>query len=129
MSDLDKRKIKLPLDDAVEAVTARKQKEYKEKHGESVTREDYNSYKNSFSDDSMSKPLTFTDYKDIASFYGKAMADDADLSLISKAGLDPEKYRPKEKKNKGGMVKSRTGPQDFRKGGMVLSTVDNRRNK
>ena len=32
-------------------------------------------------------------------------------------------------KNKGGMVKSRTGPQDFRKGGMVLSTVDNRKNK
>ena len=33
----------------------------------------------------------------------------------------------KEKKNKGDMVKSRTGPQDFRKGGMVLSTVDNRK--
>lgn len=33
------------------------------------------------------------------------------------------------KKNKGGMVKSRTGPQDFRKGGMVLSTMDNRKNK
>ena len=31
--------------------------------------------------------------------------------------------------NIGGMVKSRTGPQDFRKGGMVLSTVDNRKNK
>ena len=32
-------------------------------------------------------------------------------------------------KNKGGLIKSRTGPQDFRKGGMVLSTVDNRKNK
>ena len=31
--------------------------------------------------------------------------------------------------NKGGMVKSRTGPQDFRKGGMVLKTMDNRKNK
>jgi len=31
--------------------------------------------------------------------------------------------------NKGGMVKSRTGPQDYRKGGMVLSTMDNRKNK
>ena len=31
--------------------------------------------------------------------------------------------------NIGGMVKSRIGPQDFRKGGMVLSTVDNRKNK
>jgi hypothetical protein len=31
--------------------------------------------------------------------------------------------------NKGGIVKSRTGPQDFRNGGMVISTVDNRKNK
>jgi len=31
--------------------------------------------------------------------------------------------------NKGGAVKSRTGPQDFRKGGMVMSTVDNRKNR
>ena len=31
--------------------------------------------------------------------------------------------------NKGGAVKSRTGAQDFRKGGTVLSTVDNRKNK
>jgi hypothetical protein len=29
--------------------------------------------------------------------------------------------------NKGGAVKSRTGSQDFRKGGMVISTVDNRK--
>ena len=120
MSDLDKRKTKLPLDDVVEAATAKKKKEYKEKHGESVTREDYNSYKNSFSDDNMLKPLTFSDYKDIASFYGKKMADDADLSLIAKAGIDTAKYRkPKQAK----------GAQDFRKGGMVLSTTNNLKNK
>tara|TARA_R110000824_G_C14695769_1_gene622041 strand:+ start:65 stop:316 length:252 start_codon:yes stop_codon:yes gene_type:complete len=29
----------------------------------------------------------------------------------------------------GGMIKSRTGPQDFRKGGMVLSTMDKRKNR
>ena len=118
MSDLDKRKTKLPLDDAVEAATAKKKKEYKEKHGESVTREDYNSYKNSFSSDSMAKPLTFADYKDIASFYGKRTADGADLSLVAKAGIDTDKYR-KSKQAKGA--------QDFRKGGVVLSTVDNRK--
>ena len=33
------------------------------------------------------------------------------------------------KKNKGGMIKSRTGPQDFRKGGMVLSTMDKHKNR
>ena len=31
--------------------------------------------------------------------------------------------------NKGGVAKKRTGSMDFRKGGMVLSTVDNRRKK
>ena len=33
------------------------------------------------------------------------------------------------KGNSGGMVKSRTGPQDFRKGGMVLNTTNNKRNR
>ena len=32
-------------------------------------------------------------------------------------------------KSEGGLAKSRTGTQDYRKGGMVISTVDNRRNK
>ena len=105
---------------AAEKAITQKKKEYKEKHGETVNREDYNAYKESFSDDSMSKPLSFSDYKDIASFYGKSLADDADLSIIAKAGIDVEKYR-KEKKA--------SGTQDFRKGGMVLSTVDNRKNK
>tara|TARA_R100001079_G_C4298075_1_gene90005 strand:+ start:93 stop:419 length:327 start_codon:yes stop_codon:yes gene_type:complete len=102
-----------------EAISARK-KEYKEKHGETVTKEDYNSYKESFSSDSMSKPLSFTDYKDIASFYGKRLANDADLSIIAKAGIDVDKYRKE---------KQASGKQDYRKGGMVLSTVDNRKNK
>ena len=31
--------------------------------------------------------------------------------------------------NRGGLMKSRTGAQDFRKGGMVLSSVDNRKKK
>jgi len=35
----------------------------------------------------------------------------------------------KQNMNKGGAVKTRTGPQDFRKGGMVLSTMDRRKNK
>ena len=56
MTDLDKRKTELPLDEGAEKAIAARKKEYREKHGESVTREDYNSYKNSFSDDSMSKP-------------------------------------------------------------------------
>jgi len=36
---------------------------------------------------------------------------------------------PSENKAKGGLAKSRTGPQDYRKGGMVLSSTDNRKRK
>tara|TARA_R100000773_G_C4155010_1_gene75337 strand:- start:87 stop:614 length:528 start_codon:yes stop_codon:yes gene_type:complete len=43
--------------------------------------------------------------------------------------LAPISRKTKVKQSKGGLTKSRTGPQDFRKGGMVLSTVDNRKNK
>ena len=45
------------------------------------------------------------------------MSEDLDLTVFG----DPY--------SKGGVVKSRTGTQDFRKGGMVISTVDNRKNK
>jgi len=39
------------------------------------------------------------------------------------------KTAPSENKAKGGLAKSRTGTQDYRKGGMVLSTVDRRKKK
>ena len=57
--------------------------------------------------------------------------DDDDLKSMTKPEIIEmiENYMGFDTKNKGGMVKSRTGPQDFRKGGMVLSTVDNRRNR
>ena len=57
--------------------------------------------------------------------------DDDDLKSMTKPEIIEmiENYMGFDTKNKGGMVKSRTGPQDFRKGGMVLSTVDNRRTK
>jgi hypothetical protein len=59
------------------------------------------------------------------------IADDDDLKSMTKPEIIEiiENYMGLNTKNKGGMIKSRTGPQDFRKGGMVLSTVDNRRNK
>tara|TARA_R100001591_G_scaffold32218_1_gene43055 strand:- start:15 stop:407 length:393 start_codon:yes stop_codon:yes gene_type:complete len=130
MTDLDKRKTKLPQDKSVEEATRKKAEAYRKKHGETVTKEDYNSYKENFSSKHMSKPLSFTDYKEISSFYGKSDAENASLELIMKAGLDPEKYRPTKKNNKNGSVtKSNKGAQDFRKGGMVISTVDNRKNK
>ena len=108
------------MSDVAEKAIEDRKKEYKEKHGETVTKDDYISYKKGFSSDSMSKPLSFTDYKDIASFYGKNLANDADLSLVAKAGIETDKYRK---------AKSASGKQDFRKGGMVLRKIDNRKNK
>ena len=56
--------------------------------------------------------------------------DDFDFKSITKEELiEIVKNTMGSDMNKGGVVKSRTGPQDFRKGGMVLSTMDNRRNK
>jgi len=142
MSDLDSRKFKFPQEDAVYEAKKKASEAYRKKHGESVNKEDYAKYKESFKPPTahydLSKPLSFSDYKDISAFYGKSMAEDASLELVMKAGLDPEKYRPKKteyqkkkvKKNKGGSVtKSSKGTQDFRKGGMVLSTVDNRKKR
>ena len=138
MSNSDKKKTQLSVGErrfnkSVEKITQKKADAYKEKHGETVTKEDYDKYKESFKSPEahydLAKPLSFSDYKNIAGFYGKSMAKDASLELVMKAGLDPEKYRPKEKMNKGGMVKSRTGPADYRKGGMVLATMDRRKKK
>jgi len=57
--------------------------------------------------------------------------DDDDLKSMTKPEIIEiiENYMGFNTKNKGGMIKSRTGSQDFRKGGMVLSTVDNRKKK
>ena len=51
------------------------------------------------------------------------------VNKIPEGNLEEVPDRFKRKLSKGGVTKSRTGPQDFRKGGMVLSTVDNRKNK
>lgn len=84
------------------AIEARRQK-YKKKMGEAVTEKDYTQYKNNFDQTKqtktsrMSKPLSFTHYKNIAGFYGKALANQADLSLVAKAGIDADIYRVKNK--------------------------------
>ena len=55
------------------------------KHGEQVTREDYNKYKESFvagkESYDLTKPLSFKDYRDIAMFRGKKVTENADLSI------------------------------------------------
>ena len=75
------------MTDVVEKAILARKKEYKEKQGETVTKDDYNSYKEKFSSESMSKPLSFNDYKDIASFYGKRLAKVQTYQLLQKLEL------------------------------------------
>jgi hypothetical protein len=51
------------------------------------------------------------------------------LGGISKLGQRVAKREIARREKEQAELKSRTGSQDFRKGGMVLSTVDNRKNK
>ena len=54
----------------------------------------------------------------------RMMLEEARRSAESRAMADVEEY------NKGGMsTKKSRGASDYRKGGMVLSSVDNRKNK
>lgn len=106
--------------------------DYEVKKGEQVSKEDYAKYKEKFAAGNesydLSKPLSFKDYRDMAMFRGKKATENADLSTVAKTGLDADKYR-KQKKTSEKTTKSNKGPQDFRKGGMVLRTIDNRKNK
>ena len=78
------------------------------KHGEQVTREDYNKYKESFvagkESYDLTKPLSFKDYRDIAMFRGKKATENADLSTVAKTGLNADKYRAKKKATPKGMA-------------------------
>ena len=125
------------MTDVVQKAIEARQKKYEEKHGEQVTKEDYNKYKESFvvgkKSYDLAKPLSFKDYRDIAMFRGKKATENADLSTVAKTGIDADKYRAKKKATPKGMAdRKKTSTKksmDFRKGGMVLSTVDNRKVK
>jgi len=125
------------MTDVVQKAIEARQKKYEEKHGEQVTKEDYNKYKESFvagkKSYDLAKPLSFKDYRDIAMFRGKKATENADLSIVAKTGIDADKYRAKKKATPKGMAdRKKTSTKksmDFRKGGMVLSTVDNRKVK
>ena len=46
-----------------------------------------------------------------------------------KVYIQEKRKKPKRKSKGGYSTKKRTGSMDYRKGGMVLSTVDNRKSK
>jgi len=55
----------------------------------------------------------------------KDKALDADVAKV----MEALNKRAPQNKSRGGVVKNRTGAADFRKGGMVLSSVDNRKKR
>ena len=59
------------------------------------------------------------------------MYDEIDANMKKTGNVKaPQKAGDKEKKSKGGSVtKNRIGGNDYRKGGYVLNTIDNRKNK
>jgi hypothetical protein len=73
--------------------------------------------------------------KDIVSNAAKAITDssstDAEIKDASKASTLAKKKIAADNKSKGGLsdTKKRIGANDYRKGGYVLSTVDNRKMK
>ena len=59
----------------------------------------------------------------------KAAKKEAELDASVAKVMEALNKRAPQNKSRGGVVKSRKGAADFRKGGMVLSTIDNRKKK
>jgi len=126
----------------------KKDVDYEVRHGEQVSKEDYDKYKESFvsggEEYNLKKPLSFKDYRDMAMFRGKRATENADLETVFKSGLDPEKYRAKKvagakrKASPKGMSDRKKTPEknNLSGGGMptknyvnAVTVVDNRKNK
>ncbi len=56
-------------------------------------------------------------------------AEEAELDADVKKIMEALKKRAPQNKSRGGVIKKRNGSVDFRKGGMVLSSVDNRKKR
>jgi len=59
----------------------------------------------------------------------RAAEKDKQLDADTQRLMDALNKRAPQNKARGGVAKKRTGSMDFRKGGMVISTVDNRKKK
>jgi hypothetical protein len=99
---------------------------YRKKHGDVVSKKDHDAYVlKSKKRGKLKRPLSFKDYKDLASFYGKKDTEKDDPNIIWKGGMDwhgkykksgtgspdaPDApYKPKGgttlKRNKGGIAR------------------------
>ena len=74
----------------------------------------------------VNKAAYINDDGKLANASSKKLIGDAPPSLLEQIGFGLSSLF---KKNKGGMIRKRTGHTDFRKGGMVINTTDNRKNK
>ena len=59
----------------------------------------------------------------------RAANKEADLNASVAKVMEALNKRAPQNKSRGGVIKSRSGSVDFRKGGMVLSSVDNRKKR
>jgi hypothetical protein len=82
--------------------------------------------------------LTSREKKRLTKLKAKAVSGDDPIHILNLSNFASDmnqKYGsgtvddPADVYNKGGVVKSNKGSRDFRKGGMVISTVDNRKKK
>ena len=94
---------------------------------EALPSKDRKSFDNAFAEARRNKEKTFTWRGD--SYNTKLQRNSKEIKK-AESSVTKDKPKPPTKLNKGGMVtKSRTGNMDFRKGGLTLSSVDNRKKK
>ena len=94
---------------------------------EALPSKDRKSFDNAFAKARRNEEKTFTWRGD--SYNTKLQRNSKEIKK-AESRMSKDKPKPPTKLNKGGMVtKSRTGNMDFRKGGLLLSSVDNRKKK
>jgi hypothetical protein len=94
---------------------------------EALPSKDRKSFDNAFAEARRNKEKTFTWRGDL---YNTKLRRNSNEIKKAESRMPRDKPKPPTKLNKGGMVtKSRTGNMDYRKGGLLLSSVDNRKKK
>ena len=95
---------------------------------EALSSKDKESFGNAFAKARRNKEETFT-WRG-GSYNTKLKRNSEEMLQKAESSMSKGKPKPPTNLNKGGMVmKSRTGNMDYRQGGLILSSVDNRKKK
>jgi 16S rRNA G966 N2-methylase RsmD len=94
---------------------------------EALSSKDKKSFDTAFANARRNEEKTFTWRGDL---YNTKLQRNSKEIKKAESRVSKDKPKPPTKLNKGGMVtKSRTGNMDYRQGGLILSSVDNRKKK